>query len=271
MKLSHYFSLLRFDFYTLWGVLALSVIYGFQNGISPGGGADQMFSVGLYGPEIFLLIIPFISINPLFLGGNYGIQSLKGQAVNSLEFFFSHAIRRSLLFSVKASLYLGLTLMPLLTIWGYSYTKPIIRIELPYNTLEHREATKQFYLTHFEGAYLQKDEKDKEGNKYWVILPKGQVDRARFTLVWVFACTLLFQAVLFALSPAKRWASIPIYFGLLGVTTMGGSSVKVPSSYEMGLAWVAQHTFLSFVTLGLITLIVELYCCRRFVNTEITP
>ena len=155
-----------------------------------------MFFLSSQGTEFFLLLIGFMSINPLFLNGNYGVQGLKGQPVNSLEFFFSKAVKRSSLFYVKASLYLGLSLMPLLGVWAYSYTRPVIRIELPYNTPADREATSQFYLTHFECAYLQKDNQDKEGNKVFVVLPQGQVNRAVFTLFWVFLTTPLFQVTL---------------------------------------------------------------------------
>jgi hypothetical protein len=266
MKISQFLSLLKCEFHGLLGVLAISLIWAFQV-----RGADELFSIVPSAQEVLFLIIPFVGSNTLFLRGNYGIPFWKGQTVNSLEFLFSRPIRRSALFSAKASIYLGLSLMPLLVICAYSYNKPVIRVELPYKTSEHREATQQFYLTHFEGAFLQKDEKDKEATRYWVVLPKGQVDRARFTLVWVFACTLLAQVIIFALSPARRWVSIPIFVFLLGLTLMGSSSsMKVPSRYEMGLAWVSQHNFLTFLSLGLGTVLAQLYCCRRFVNTEIT-
>ena len=252
----------------LWGALSMSIVYGFLNAISMR--SDHMFFLSNQGTGIFLLLIGFMSINPLFLNGNYGIGGLKGQPVNSLEFFFSKAIKRSSLFYVKASLYLCLTLMPLLTVWAYSYTRPVIRIELPY-TLAGREATKQFYLSHFEGAYVQKDEQDKESNKAFVVLPKGQVNLAVFTLFWVFLATLLFQIMLLGFPVAIRWVSIPIYVALIFLTSWGGaSSMKTPSNYETGLAWVAQHTFLAFLILGISTTLAQVYCCRRFVQTEIT-
>jgi len=268
MNLSRFISLIKCDFSLLWGAIAMSLAYGFINATSMR--TDQMFFLNIQGTEFFLLLIAFMSINPLFLNGNYGIRGLKGQQVNSLEFFFSKSIKRSSLFYVKASLYLFLTLMPLLTVWAYSYTKPIIRIELPYNTSADREATKQFYLTHFEGAYVQKDAQDKEGNKAFVVLPKGQVNRAVFTLFWVFLTTLLFQVVLFGFPSAMRWVSIPIYFALIFLTSWGNFTSTTPSHYEMGLAWVTQHTFFAFLVLGISIVLSQLYCCRRFVNTEIT-
>jgi len=252
----------------LWGALGLTIIYGYMNASQIE--TDHMFSLGIYGPEVFLLMIPYMSINALFLNGNFGIQNLKTPAFSSLEFFFTRAIRRSSIFGVKTSVYLLVALMPLLTVWGYSLTKPVIRIELPYNTQEHRETTKQFYLGHFIGAYVQKDMQDKEGNKFWVVLPKGQVDRAIFTLMWVFTCTLLYQVVVFIFRPAKPWVILLTFFALLILTNVGQSSMKTPSNYETGLAWVAQHTFLSFSILGILTILSQVYCCRRFVTTEIT-
>lgn len=252
----------------LWGAIGLSIVYGYMNASQIE--ADHMFSLSLYGPEVFLLMIPFMSINALFLNGNYGVLGFKTPAYNSLEFFFTRAIHRSSIFGVKTSAYLLLTLMPLLTVWGYSCTKPAIRIELPYNTQEHRETTKQFYLSHFTGAFVQKDEQDKDGNRFWVVLPKGQVDRAILTLMWAFTCALLFQVVIFAFHPAKPWVIFLTFLALLILTDMGQSSMKTPSHYETGLAWVAQHTFLAFSILGLLTILSQVYCCRRFVTTEIT-
>ena len=229
-----------------------------------------MFFLSGVGTSGFLLIIPFISINPLFLHGNYGIKGLKGQAVNSLELFFSKAINRASIFFVKAGAYLLLSLLPLLVIWAYSCAKPEIRIELPYNTQEHRETTKQFYLSHFSGAYVQKDELDKEGNKVFVVLPQGQVACAIFTLVWGFSFTLLFQVIGLGLPPGKRWVCLPTFFVFMLLSNVWGSSLKTPSHYEVGLAWIDQHTALTLLGLGLLTVLSQLYCCRRFVNTEIT-
>jgi hypothetical protein len=267
MKILRLVSLIKCDFPMLWGPLGLSIVYAYMNASQ--FESDHMFSLSLYGPEIFLLMIPFMSLSALFLSGNFGMQDPKTPAYNSLEFFFTRAIRRRSIFGVKAGVYLLLTLLPLLTVWACSYTKPIIRIELPYNTQGHREATKQFYLGHFTGAYVQKDEQDKEGNKFWVVLPKGQVDRAIFTLVWVFTCTLFSEVMLFAFFQAKPRIFFLTYFLLLIATTLGGSSMMVPSHYETGLAWVSQHAFLAFLILGLLTVLSQLYCCRRFVNTEI--
>jgi hypothetical protein len=252
----------------LWGALGLSIVYGFM--FASELERDHMFFLSGIGTSGFLLMIPFISINPLFLHGNYGIQGLKGHAVNSLEFFFSKAINRASIFFVKAGAYLMLSLLPLLVIWAYSYAKPDIRIELPYNTQEHRETTKQFYLSHFTGAYVQKDEQDKEGNKFWVVLPKGQVTCAVFTLVWAFIGTLLFQVIGLGFPPGMRWVCLPTFFAFMLLSNVWGSSLKTPSHYEVGLAWIDQHTPLTLLGLGLLTILSQLYCCRRFVNTEIT-
>ena len=200
MNIIRLLSLVKCDFPMGLGALGLSIVYGYTNASQIE--SDHMFSLGVYGPEVFLLMIPFMSINALFLNGNFGIQSLKTPAVSSLEFFFTRAIHRSSVFGAKASLYVLLTLMPLLAVWAYSYTKPVIRIELPYNTQAHRESTEQFYLDHFSGAFLQKDGLDREGNKVWVVLPKGQVDRAIFTLTWAFTLRPAFSGCILYVSPS---------------------------------------------------------------------
>lgn len=224
--------------------------------------------------EIMLLLIPLVTVNSLFLNGNYGIQGWTSQPVDGLEFFFSRGINRSSIFFVKTSLYLGLMLMPLLAICAYSYAAPVTRIEfpaipsLPAPILANREASKQFYLTHFEGSFLQASDTRNRGD--CVVLPTGRVIQAVLSLFWIFLFTLLLQVIAFSFPPRMRWGSLPVFCALLFFISWGDSSRESPSCYEMGLALVAQHTFLVLLVLGILTALSQRYCCRRFVATEIT-
>jgi hypothetical protein len=270
MKISHFVALLKYYAVMVWTVPLVSIALGWYFAFDVGRQTDHMFFLTEEGPGVFLFLVPFMCIYLIFTDGP-GIKSSGGKSLGSLEFFFSKAISRTSLFCVKVSLFLMLGVLPLVTVWAYSLTKPTIRIELPYNTVEHREATKQFYLTHFQGAYLQKDEQDKEGNKVFVVLPKGQVNRSVFTMIWTFTGILLFQVMTFAFFPVHRWISVSTLFTFMILTSFfGGASMKSPSLYEIGLAWITQHTLLTLLELGLLTILTQLYCCWRFVNTEIT-
>jgi hypothetical protein len=280
MKLSRLIALLICEAPLDRGAVVKFLIFGYVGATLIGiplmiGDAGGLYFLRIHpNTEVILLLIPLMVINPLFLDGNYGIQGWTSQPVNSLEFFFSRAINRSSIFFVKTSLYLCLILTPLLAISAYSCTAPVIRIEfpanplLPANVLADREASKQFYLTHFDGAYLQTFNTGKHGE--CVVLPTGRVNQAVLSLFWIFLVTLLLQVIAFSFPPGMRWGSLPVFCALLFFISWGDSSRKPPSCYEMGLAFVAQHTFLALLVLGILTALSQRYCCRRFVATEIT-
>ncbi len=158
-----------------------------------------------------------------------------------------------------------------MVIWVYGTMNPVIKLELPYRTAEHREATKEFYLKHFEGAYLQKDPHDRQGNKAWIVLPHGRVTRAIFSFALGVVNMLLFQGLFFAFW-RKPWG-VYLAFALFMVASLWGygwSPLWHPSLYERGIVWVGQHTIPVFMGLGILLVASQMFYCRRFVNTEIT-
>jgi hypothetical protein len=42
------------------------------------------------------------------------------------------------------------------------------------------------------------------------------------------------------------------------------------SPYETGLAWVTTHTPLALLALVMLAVVTQNYCCRRYIDTEIT-
>ena len=98
----------------------------------------------------------------------------------------------------------------------------------------------------------------------------GRTDQAAYDFFLAFAFNLLFQTAFFAFTK-RRWIPLTaLVFVMVVFAFFAGLSRKTPSFYEVSLAWVSQHTFLAFLILGLLTALSQLYCCRRFVNTEIT-
>ena len=181
------------------------------------------------------------------------------------QFMFTRAIDRISLFCAKTSFFLMLSAMPLVAIWAYSYTAPTVRVEL-YNSLHHREETKQFFLSHFDGAYLQ--EPDAGRNKDYVVLPCGRTDEAVCIFMCVIAATVLFQVILFTFTQ-RRWMPAVVFVLLMVLLPFTGFSRHSPSPYEVTVAWFAQHTFQSLLGLFVFTVAAQFYC-RRFINTEIT-
>lgn len=269
MKISNFLALLRNDASWIAAVFLYGLYYFVQSALRDSG--DHMFSLSYGGADTFLLLVPFMSINPLFPNGCYRLKSSSSSPLGTLEFLFTRAISRSALFSVRTGIYLALTLLPMGTVWIYSYSKPTVRIELPYSPANARTVTSQFYLDHFRGAYVQKDNQDPEGNKYYVVLPEGRVTVAAFTLFWALIVTLFWQVVVIAWQPTRTWVLVLVLLTcLLTPIVLGLPAARTPSLYEAGLGWLAQHSTAAFLGLGIFTLVAQLYCCRRFVNTEIT-
>ena len=266
MKTSHLVALLKNDSRMVWPCLVIAIFYTYLSATDYR--QDQMFVLTPSGGAgSFLFMIPFLMWNFLFQNQGHGLKAANAPSFSSLEFMFTRAINRASLFCTKSALYLILSALPLVLIWAYSYTAPIIRVELPYNSHQHREETKQFYLAHFEGTYLQ--EPDNGKNKDYVVLPKGRANQAAYIFFLAFSFTLLFQTVLFTFA-RMRWLPFVTLLAFVVLLPFAGLSAKTPSLYEASLAWVTQHTPLAFLGLGLLTVLAQLYCCRRFVNTEIT-
>jgi uncharacterized membrane protein len=271
MKSSHFFALLKNDIRWVWPALFFGIYILFQNVTR--NSTDHLFSLsyGSNGSDIFIFMIAFMSINPLFLNGNYGVKTANASQFGSLEFFFSRAISRTSQFCAKSCIYLSLMLLPLTTVWAYSHFEPPVRIEVFYSSKKTNEGIKQFYLQNFEGAYVKQDKQDREGEKYYIVLPEGQVDIATFTFLISFIGALIIQLVALVFSPTRLWKTLLAYFAVLTIPTILSTWGKdTPTYYESGLAWVAQHTVLAFLALVIFTTLCQLYCCRRFVQREIT-
>jgi hypothetical protein len=217
------------------------------------------------GLVVFLLIIPFTTINPLFSGRN-------------LEFLFSRAISRITLFYVRASLYLIICLLPLTILLGCSLAKPVMKVEFVdashpvKNRFDLRqEALQKFYLTHFEGAFLQPGGRESYGNTAFVVLPKGRVDQAILALIWLSLSALIFQILVLRFFHVKRWIPAFAFFVLMTLTILGDSSHNaIPSFFQTCLGLIDSHRFLLLAVLGVLMVLSQRYCCRRFVNLEIT-
>ena len=171
MKISHIVALLKNDIRVVWTVFPLAGVYVYL--YEKDFRQDQMFELtSALGGGAFFFLVPYLSWNFLFQNQNLGVKTTNAPSVASLEFMFTRAIDRISIFCAKTSFFFLLSAMPLVAIWAYSYTAPTVRVELPYNSLHHREETKQFFLSHFDGAYLQ--EPDAGRNKDYVVLPRGR-------------------------------------------------------------------------------------------------
>ena len=270
MKTSPLLALLKYHLGLAWPFLLVSLFYGgffaYQQGQLP---QDHMFFLSRPVQVVFLYLVPFMNLTPIFT------QVVRTNPPGSnpfgtLEFFFTRAIARTSLFWLRTALFLVLTIIPLVVVWASSYTRPDLRLQLPTGTAFY-PTTSQFFLTHFDGAYLQNDDRDPAYKKTSVVLPQGQVDISAYTFVTVLTGILLIQVVSFAFFPPRPWHLFATLIAVMLVTEVDGTPLgwPTPTPYEIGVAWVNRHLLVSFFTLALLTLLAQLYCRHRFVTTEI--
>ncbi len=240
-----------------------------------------MFSLSSSSTYIFAPMAIFMALNFLFLNGAWGMKQT-GCAANiyysNPEFFFTRAISRRAQFYAKSLVYFLLSSLLSLVILGYSFTKPAIKVELPYNTLQFREQVKQFYLTQFTGTTLTGELNDPEKGKIYVVLPHGHIWLAAFGVVQMFVSALLLQSLVFWLG-RKPWILLAVFFGLLlfplldGVIMAAFTGTSSPfqqiSLYERSLAWTAHHPTVVLFLLAALTVAVQAYCCSRFIKAEV--
>jgi hypothetical protein len=282
MKKSHYLRLLAYEPGFLLGILlygafcTCSSIFNFLQ--------DEAFYLGFLPEGVFAVVLIgmaflFLFKVPLIGAGTKGRQPALSSG--ELEFFFTRAISRRSIYWAKTTRYLLACLFPFLITWAYSSSKPLIRVEAP--NINKEASMEQYYLSHFQDSHIQAVPVDGKPTNY-VILPHGQMNRTFFTLAWVCFAALLLQFTIFLFWDKSR-VMIAIWFAFVALpgfiflllTFSTASSILdetplfVPTFYEAAMAWVTQHTAPTLLALGLLAIVVQTYCCRRYINTEIIP
>jgi hypothetical protein len=240
----------------------------------------------------YLAMLPFVifafsfiglSMIAMFKTLNLGLGTRTGNAADGdLEFFFTRAVSRRSLFYSRASRYLLASLLPFLIILAFSCARPLTRVRLSY-VAQQQADMERYYLGHYHDAFLQRYPADELGNKRIdVVLPRGHVHQSFLAVAFVCATALLYQLITFAFW-GKRLAMRGLFFGLMLLpiaflhwlmpshTSSSIFDIFTPTFYETALAWVTLHTALTLLILGLMAIVTQAYCCRRYINTEIIP
>jgi hypothetical protein len=266
MNISHFIALLKNDLRVAWPFFFLAPFYAYLSIASYKD--DHLYDLNpITSGGFFLFFMPFLAFNLLFQSENYGFANPSKPAIGKIEFMFTRAIDRFELFAAKASLFLLFSSLPLLMIWACSYTTPSLKVQLPYSDKEYRQEAKQFYLSHFENAYLQTP--DVGTNKDYVVFPKGRINQSISTFMLGLSVTLLFQVILFTF-PQRRWLPFVALLLFAVILPLGSFAHIPPTPYEYISAWVVRYTGLCFLVIGFLVVLAEFYCYRRFINTEIT-
>jgi hypothetical protein len=266
--MKQFISLLGYEFRLRWIWIFMPLIYFVF--LTPAFRLQEnvMFALRLIPGLFFIFQLP-IMLATIFQNRPFGAR---GSSMGGLEFSFSQAIDRTKLFLSKAIIYLFASLFFGVSYLVFAVSHPSIKLELPYYPAQRVIATRTFYLEHFKDARLEKDAEDKEGNKYYVILPHAQIAVALGILALSLICAPIFQLLL-SLLPETSFV-VFIIFGssfficIAMFPLLGGTQWDV-SPYELAVAWIGQNVLWTCLILAVITIVIELVCCRRFVRKEI--
>ena len=280
MKKSHYLRLLAYEPFILLSILFYGGWIAWTN-ISHFHEVETGY-LGFLPDLIFAFSLTGLSLTLVFKTLGTGMKSRSGvnAMAQDMEFFFSRAVSRRTLFYARSSRFLLACLFPVLLTWAFSYGRPLIKMRISY-VEKQREPMEQYYLAHYPDAFLLREPVDKDGNEtVYAVLPRGQVSRAFFAVAFVCFTALLYQFATFIFW-GNRWAVIAVFLGFIFLPVSSIfwlvqshiysiDDVFAPSLYETGLAWVTQHTPLTLLILGVLTIVTQTYSCRRYINTEIT-
>jgi hypothetical protein len=251
----------------IYGLFSLE-IYRKENGrikymdsLDAGGQGTAIFMMLWFGFYVFFLV------NGRLATGRQ-TNTLAGWSVSGLDFFFSRAVDRRAWFVIKTSLFALVVLTPTLLLCLSHQKSASIRIELPYNSTASRATLTTFYIANFDGAHLEKP--DTGRNEDYVVVPHGRQDITHFQIVSNVLTLIIFQVLAFLFWP-RGWGLGASFIGSFAATIfLSSPSSRVPSHYEEGVAFVANHPGMTAGALILFYLVSQLYCGWRFVRTEFT-
>jgi hypothetical protein len=214
---------------------------------------QNLFFVGIFGT--------FVLAPEKFLAGpTHAAFSSSGT-----EFLLTRAIDRSLLYRSKATFfYILILLIPLITLLQ-SLKNPDLKVT------EYSKLGQQLCLSHVTGSML---EPDPSGNRWPLIaIPGGNVLIEKWHF-WLFViAVLIVQALILLLYPFRyRWLFLyAIFMSFIFVPLLidlHHIREQVPSHMERLFFSFAAHQTAFWILTGLILILGQLWCERRFARLE---
>jgi hypothetical protein len=232
-------------------------------------GANSLFLSSSMPIMMFPYFVFFTACKVAFpqISRGTGTQPLS-YSLHNLEFVFTLAVPRSAVFYAKTSLCMALPLLTLVLFWIHAAMNPEIRIEVNHKDSVVEADAKQLYLSQFRGAHIATMGEAGAAREV-IVLPHAQATRGMFFFLVGMAGFLVFQCGYFV-SWTAYWRT-----GWLLIFMIGwGASIMTalllyPSFYEKGIAWVEVNPVSSFASLGVLFVLTQLFCCRRFVQRQI--
>jgi len=185
----------------------------------------------------------------------------------TLHFLFSRAISRRVIFTVKAGSWLLYLLLPWL---GY-LIRAWLHPDLQLTRYGKQDATADFYLTHFSGVLAVKNPNNPY--EYTMTIPHGAF-LAVVTGFFVYFFGILLYQLCMEIT-RKREVQIGVSIGLFVVILLfpflglWWKPLGSPSLTERAAGWIWPHLPLASCGLLILVLMVEGFCCRRFIHREI--
>ena len=233
--------------------LNFAYLQGFQQSYRLSGSPTQAF-----GAVAIWMIFLHLFQNPT--------KSLYPSAMGGYEFLFTKAITRRTLFYSKAGAYLIASLLPVVLSLVLSFSKPELKLRIYENSPE-AALTEQFCLANFDGAHLQSDPEVQ--GAHFVVMPTGWVDEGFYFFFIYAAAALAYQFGVFLVWP-RYGVILPagVILAASGLQFYFVFSRKL-NDFESQIAWASHHRLPLLLGLAVAAVCIQLFSCRRFVNTEV--
>jgi len=203
---------------------------------------------------------------PVFQNRYFGSKFAQ---VTTMSYLFTIPLSRATIYWGKATIYcIGSIIFPVVFLLG-SYLHPDLSIEFPYTNLAKPEIRRDFYESAFSGASFVSTG-DKSVSVY---LPNGQIALAGAWLTVTIASALLYQAVLSAFRSETRLQFIlqnVLGISLIFILIFGSGLIfRTISWLDRLAAFMSCYSWPVYLLLGLLTVVVQGFCSRRFVSREV--
>ncbi len=265
MKWKYFLSAMRYES-GRWGLLLMLLVALSAMCIL----GSRFVSLSMYGADLFFWLLIIVAFNATTPTGTCGLSMQRTMSrPGGLEFLFSRALPKPAIFFAKVLIYLAICILPLVSASAYSRWHPEAQVVVLPTAREQREKMVQFYTEHFGGVQVERNKES--GDILRVRLLSMGAPYADYRIFIGAVMALLCQFGIF-LFPKCRWVPLTLIVGG-GLLFIGASYVPsggwVSSLYGAGLVWCTHHGPLAFAFVGILAVLVEVYCCRRFVNLEI--
>lgn len=173
------------------------------------------------------------------------------------EFFFSHAIPRRVIYSVRTIGFLIFICLP----WVGYMARTCLQPDLQLDVRHDAQAAIDFYLIHFPGAFTKLN--PEYMHSYIIVIPHGAILAVAAGFLLFLTFILLYQLCMEVIR--NGWLQLGISFGLILLIPL----ILVGLLSEKRVLWICSNLPWVCVWVIILAVMIQGFCCNRFIRKEI--